>query len=241
MQQMIHADTKDVRLFAAVASMGFQYKETMAQEGGERLWTFTALESDCGRWKLKDLLKWWRDKDFHLADPGHPFHVVKCAMASNRGIYAAIKNHVGIWQRQVGMSRIIEHGGGIEAKNIPGHHVTRSSAFAAAASAVGFEVAQQPFSGNIMMFRIGDSFGFPYTREDICRWWGEDGFVKANPQHPFAYAKAAMTTYENSIAAMRDAKSLVKWKPKGSTGTAWINPNCSVDTEGQVAGWLKGR
>jgi len=241
MQQMIHADTKDARLFAAISSMGFHYKETIAQEKGERVWTFTTGVSDCGKWKLGDLLKWWRDKDFHVADPSHPFHVVKCAMASNRGIFAAIRQGGGIWQRQVGMSRIIEQGGGIEAKSVAGHHVTRASSFAAAASAVGFEVAQEPYASDIIIFRIGDSFGHPFTRDEICRWWGDDGFVAANPQHPFAYAKACMQTYENVVTAIRKADELVKWKPKNTHGHAWINPKCSSETEAQVAQWLKKR
>lgn len=225
-----------MRLFAAVAAMGIPWKKTMGQDGGERVWTF-AENSDCLRWNIKDLTKWWRNRDFYKADPAHPFHVVKCAMASHKGLKDAIKNQSSIMQRQVGMSRIVEASDGVPVCAIG--HKTVSVPFAAAASAVGFEVFKSGERDGRMEFAIGLSSGHPYTVQEIVSWWRDEGFERHNNQHPFAYAKAVMITYENAINEIRQTRGLVKWQPKGAVGTTWIHPNCSAETEAKASQWMK--
>lgn len=239
---MIQASTKDVRLFSAVTSMGIPWtEESGAVAGGERVWLFGDV-SDCGKWKLADLLKWWRDRNFHSKNPSHPFNVVKCCMGSDRGIRTAIAKGCGHNQRQAGDSYVIESSGeGYKPAQINGR-ATDCIGFAAALSSVGFKVQPAPLAGNIFTFAIGQkSETRGYTYAEASAWWVTKGFEERNGQHPFAYAKSVAINYGSAVKALHQDRPLVKWRPKGSIGTGLIHPDCSSETEAKMNEWLKGK
>jgi hypothetical protein len=78
-----------------------------------------------------------------------------------------------------------------------------------------------------------------YSFAEVEYWWKWQEFENKNPQHPFAYAKAAAITYRAAIDAIRKDRPLVKWRPKGGVGVAYIHPNCSSKTEEKVSKWFK--
>lgn len=235
---MIQAKTKDVRLFAAIVAMGIPWQEeTCSVSGGERVWLFGDV-SDCGKWKIKDLLVWWRDNKFHIQNPNHPFNVVKSVMASDRGVKLALSSHKGISQRLTGSSRVIEP---IDA---PSSYVTPlraidDTSFISALSGYGFEIGECRNVGNIRLFSTSPLTQFDgSTYDSALTWWRDASFEKNNPQHPFAYAKSVAVTYSAAVDAIRKERPLVKWSPKGSVGFAYIHPDCSSETEEKVKGWL---
>lgn len=238
MTHLVQSSTKDVRLFSAVVAMGIPYKEEVgAVHGKDRVWLFGDV-SDCGKWKLKDLLAWWGERDFHLKNPQHPFSVVKACMASGVGLKRYLANGGGIRQRKTGHSYIIEQSD--EANEIPPtSRATDETHYAAILSAVGFSVKACQSAGRRRIFAIGersDTFGYEYGQARA--WWLDKSFEEKNGQHPFAYAKAVALTYTNAVAAVLSDRPLVMWRPKGSYGVSFIHPDCSKETEEKVAGWL---
>jgi hypothetical protein len=241
MAQMIQASTKDVRLFSAIAAMGIPWtEESGSVAGGERVWLFGDV-SDCGNWKLSDLLAWWRDKTFHRMHPANPFNVVKCTMGSDKGLRECTKRNGSIFQRKAGKSYVTESSPDMP---IYGQSVRAidSIPFAAALSGVGFKVSPAKPVGDWMIFKIGeksDTMDITFTQAQ--QWWNDKTFEERNGQHPFAYAKAVAITYSSAVEAMKKDRELVKWRPKGGVGTAFIHPDCSSKTEEQVSGWFKGK
>ena len=238
MQHLVQSSTKDVRLFSAVVAMGIPYEEQVgAVQGKDRVWLFGEV-SDCGKWKLKDLLSWWGQRDFHTKNPRHPFSVVKACMASGVGLKRYLANGGGIQQRKVGSSYVIEQTD--QAKEVPAtSRATDETNYTAALSAVGFGVDVCQSTGHRRIFAIGErseTYGYDYGQTRA--WWLDKTFEETNGQHPFAYAKAVSLTYSNAVAAVISDRPLVMWRPKGSYGTAFIHPDCSSKTEEQVAGWL---
>ena len=241
MATMIQAKTKDVRLFSAIVAMGIPWKEeTCAVAGGERAWLFGDI-SDCGKWKTKDVLSWWRDKNFHLKDPSHPFNVVKCVMASDKGIKLALSSNKGISQRLVGKSRVIDP---IDepARTEANTRATNDTALISSLSGYGFEIKEGISVGVTRFFSVSQFTAFDgSSHEAALSWWRDASFERNNPQHPFAYAKSASLTYSSAVSAIRAERPLVKWKPKGSIGFAYIHPDCSSKTEQQVGDWLNNK
>lgn len=86
------SNTSDVNLMAALAAMGVNADTACAQSGGRvtRVWTLAA-ESNDGKWKTADLLKWWRDDSFEHTHFGHPFACLKAAMRIRKDIVDGIK------------------------------------------------------------------------------------------------------------------------------------------------------
>lgn len=241
MPQMIQAKTKDVRLFSAIVAMGIPWEmEAGSVAGGERAWLFGDV-SDCGKWKLPELLSWWRDSTFHTKNPRHPFNVVKSCMGSDKGLRAAVKDHCGFRQRKVGDSFTID-AIGMEGDRDFSPRSTPDIAFAAALSSVGFEVTEGPSIGQQRIFAISErSVSMGYTHAEAMHWWNDAKFTENNNQHPFAYAKAVAITYRAAVDAIKRERPLVKWSPPGSIGFAYIHPDCSTKTEEKVGGWLKGK
>ena len=195
MATMIQAKTKDVRLFASIVAMGIPWKEeTCSVAGGERAWLFGDV-SDCGKWKIRDLLVWWRDAKFHLTNPKHPFNVIKSVMASDKGIKAAINSHKGITQRSTGASKVIEPIDCVSSYERPFRAIDDTS-FISALSGYGFEFKECRSVGNIRLFSASELTQFDGSSyESALAWWRDASFEKNNPQHPFAYAKSAAVTY----------------------------------------------
>jgi len=241
MPQLIQSSTKDVRLFAAVASMGIPWdNQSGAVTHGERVWLFGDV-SDCGKWTIKNLLAWWRQADFHTFNPDHPFTVVKACMASGAGLKKYITRGGGFRQRKTGDSFVIEH---IEDGNTmpPTLRSTDDTSFASALSAVGFDVWPVEAPGSRRLFGISErstTRGYEYSHARA--WWLDKTFEQHNGQHPFAYAKAVAITYAAAVDAIIHDRPLVKWSPKGSIGTAYIHPDCSSETEEIIASKLAGK
>jgi len=234
---MIHAKSKDVRLFSAVASMGIPWKEESASlEGGERSWLFGDI-SDCGKWKINELLKWWRDPSFHVNHPNNQFNIVKCVMASDRGLKLAITKHKGITQRKVGQSKVIDFTDE-PSKESFSNKATNDLSFIAALSAYGFDIHESKRIADTRFFYASDKSSNGTDYETAKAWWLDKSFEAKNPHHDFAYAKSVSITYASAVEAIRKDRSLVKWKPKGGVGFAYIHPECSSQTEEKVAGWL---
>ena len=238
---LVHSRTGDVRLFSALASMGMAWTEAGAFEQGDRAWKFSDL-SDCGKWQLKDLLRAWHDKSFHLTNPDHPFNYVKVAMASDLACRKSCKFGGSVTQEHRGKCRILIHVPE-EIENRPKKNALVDTREAAAYSACGFDVWDSGSIGSMKAFSVGGSAfiaGRQPTFEEVKGWWMDKQFVKNNPQHPFAYVKAVLGTYKSAVHAVKTDTPLVLWSPPGSTGVARINPKCSAETEAKVAGWLRG-
>lgn len=74
MNRMVQSNTKDIRLFSAIASMGISFKEqSLSVDGGERVWLFDEI-SDCKRWEIGKLLAWWRDSTLVVKDSANSFN-----------------------------------------------------------------------------------------------------------------------------------------------------------------------
>jgi len=244
MPHLIQSSTKDVRLFAAIAAMGIPWEQesggSAAVSQGERVWLFGNI-SDCGKWTIKDLLAWWRQADFHMQNPDHPFTVVKACMASGAGLKRYITRGGGIRQRKVGGSFIIEQIEG-DSATLPTLRSTDDTSFVAALSAVGFDAWTTTAPASRRIFGIGErslSRGYEYAHART--WWMDKAFEGHNPQHPFAYAKAVAITYNSAVDAIVRDRPLVRWSPKGSHGVAYIHPDCSTETEEIIARKLAGK
>lgn len=221
--------------------MGIPWQESGAVEGGVRAWLFGDV-SDCGLWSLKNLLSWWREADYHKANGGCPFNVVKATLGSDKGLREAFRTHKGFRQERRGLSNIIIPCDAAPPDGTHVTHATTDTAFAAAASGVGFPVYDSPPSGRLRTMQIGaKSETRNYTFEMIEVAWRQKSFEQDNPQHPFAYAKAAAITYMSAVAAIKKDKPLVRWSPPGAVGEAYIHPNCSSKTEEKIANLLKGQ
>ena len=243
MKCTIHgSSTHDARLFSAIAAMGLPWTEgdSAEVEGGDRVWLFGEV-SDCGLWKIGELLAWWRDREFHVKNPAHPFHVVKSVMASDRGMREAFRNHTGYRQVKRGDSFItLSCDESFSGKPSKGNAST-DTAFLASASAVGFNVTEGASQGNTRVSIISDrSETYPYSFKEIETWWRDETFEGRNPQHPYAYAKAVAITYLAAIDAIKKDRPLVKWKPDGCVGKAFIHPDCDSETEEKISNMLKG-
>lgn len=238
MKAFVESKTSDVRLFASVTAMGIPWdEESGSVHGGDRVWLLGEV-SDCGKWKLKELLAWWHDAKFHIKNPKHPFHVVKSVMASDMSIRKALKSGQGITQEARGDSFIVSPSP--EDKKGKGH-ATMDVSFAAAASGVGFKVQGGESVGRRRALVLSDaSSTYGYTWAQIDAWWKDKTFEQNNGQHPFAYAKAAAINYTSSIKAIHSERPLVRWQPKGSIGICFIHPDCSSETEARFARALSG-
>lgn len=238
MSHYLRSDTRDVRLFAAVSAMGVPWTEAASVDGAARTWTFGDV-SDCGRWKIGELIRWWKDGRFHVNNGDHPFHVVKCVMLSDKGLRESFRNGSGFRQEAKGKCRVIKPAAVPEAG--VADHTTHDASFAAALSATGFEVRPAGSVGTTRVMGVADwSTSFGYTWADALRWWRDETFERDNGQHPFAYAKAAAVTYRAAIDAIKKERPLVRWQPKDAIGWTYIHPDCPKETEEYFAKKMQG-
>lgn len=210
-----------------------------AVQGGERVWIFGHV-SDCGLWKLGDLLKWWRDSTLATQMPDNVFNVPKAVMANLIALKRLFKEGGSIRCVTKGKVKIlINTQEQLVSADVRGR-VTDNMDLVAVYAACGFHITQLPSMGNRLMFgisSISETRGYKYT--DCKAWWIDRRFIGKNPQHPFSYAKACVTTYRSAVDAVLNDRPLVRWSPKGSNGFAYIHPDCSTETEEKVHGWLK--
>lgn len=239
MNSFIHGnETSDIRLVAALGGMGIRCDEKGAggalqtRNGVVRTWNLSQL-SNCGLWKLGDLIKWWRDKEFHVTNPAHPFNRVKCAMASCKAYSEALSKHKGIGFAARGESKIavvMEHATG--GNMVHGYHPTDDFTKCAALMAMGFNATEVRMDGShrSMQIQAFNEKGHPFAPLEIA--WNDNRFHEVNPQHPFAYVKAALWNYQFLVNAIKRDKPLVDISRGESF--AYLHPDCSARTEEQI-------
>lgn len=239
MNTFIHgSNTSDTRLVAALAAMGIACEDqssggaVQSRSGITRTWVLSAV-SNCGKWKLSDLLKWWRDKYFHVSNPTHPFNRVKCALASDKAFGDALKGQLGMTSARRGDSLIAVCWEGITPRPpMAGSHVTDDFRKAAAFMAMNVEAHEVTPNGNkrlIQISPVGET-GAMYDALNLA--WIDNGFHIANPQHPFAYVKTALWNYTHLVSAIKKNKPLVEISRGESF--AYLHPDCSSETEKQI-------
>jgi hypothetical protein len=93
MSSFIHGtNTSDIRLVSALTAMGVPCDENHATvaAGDVRLWRIGEV-SNCGKYKTAELIIFWRDSQFHVRNPNHPFAYVKAALWNHKMIVDAVK------------------------------------------------------------------------------------------------------------------------------------------------------
>lgn len=239
MNTFIHGNnTSDIRLVAALGAMGIKCDEKGAggalqsRNGIVRTWNLSAT-SNCGLWKLGELMKWWRDKEFHVTNPAHPFNRVKAAMASNKAFSEALSRHMGIGTVRRGSSLMaaVMDSPVITAKNTLSHP-TDDFRKAAAFLAMGFDVTELPPQGSHRLVQIANTAwtGCEFAPLEIA--WNDNRYHETNPQHAFSYVKAAIWNYNYLVNAIKNDKPLVDISRGESF--AYLHPDCSAETERQI-------
>lgn len=71
-----------------------------------------------------------------------------------------------------------------------------------------------------------------YTLEQLTAAWRDQNFHKTNPQHPFAFVKAALWNHKVLVEALKTDKPLVQVKRGESI--ALLHPDCSARTEEKI-------
>ena len=93
MSSFIHGSTtSDINLVAALSTMGIPCDDNhpTVATGDTRIWRIGDF-SHCGKYKTSELIIFWRDAQFHVRNPEHPFAYVKIALANRRTIQNAVK------------------------------------------------------------------------------------------------------------------------------------------------------
>lgn len=111
MSSFIHGkNTADIRLVAALTAMGVPCDENHASvaAGDTRLWRISDV-SNCGKYKTSDLIVFWRDSQFHVRNPQHPFAFVKAALWNHKMLVEAVKQDRALIQIRKGDSIAFLH------------------------------------------------------------------------------------------------------------------------------------
>lgn len=98
MQFLSGTNTSDANLVAALTAMGIPCDEVpsigierqVGQAQGARVWRIGGA-SNCGKFTTEALVIAWRDSQFHVKNPQHPFAYVKAALWNRKVIVDAIK------------------------------------------------------------------------------------------------------------------------------------------------------
>ena len=239
MNSFIHGNnTSDIRLVAALGAMGIKCDEQNAggalqtRSGVVRTWNLSQV-SNCGKWKLGELLSWWRDREFHTTNPSHVFMRVKSAMASCKGFSELLTVHAGIHTVKRGdtLIAVASSTPNIHPVN-PLSHTTDDFNKVAAFLSMGFEATEPPPNGSHRSCQIANMSitGMPFAPLDIA--WNDNRFHETNPQHPFAYVKAALWNYRHLVSAIKTDKPMVEISRGESF--AYLHPDCSSKTEAEI-------
>jgi hypothetical protein len=111
MSSFIHGkNTADLNLVAALAAMGVPCDEhhPTVSSGDTRLWRMGEV-SNCGKYKTAELIVFWRDSQFHIRNPHHPFAFVKVALWNKKIITDAVKKDRQLVQIRKGNSIAFLH------------------------------------------------------------------------------------------------------------------------------------
>ena len=241
MSAFVHGNnTSDIRLVAALGAMGINCDQTQGGGSGAlqtrsgviRVWNLGEV-SNCGKWKLSLLSSWWRERDFHVTNPAHPFTAVKAAMASSKAIADAFTRHLGIFTVRRGNSLIAQTSEqpSITVKN-PVFTVTDNMEKIAAFMALGFEVTEIAPNGTNRLFQIPamSITGEPSGKFEIA--WNDVRYHETNPQQVFAYVKAALWNHRYLVNAIKSDKPLIDISRGESF--AYLHPDCSAETERKI-------
>lgn len=239
MQTFIHGNsTADLRLVAALTAMGIPCGVnggngmTRDHRGITCVWTLGDV-SNCGNWQAKDLQNAWRDRDWHWKNRQHPFSSVKLALAIDREIRKAIREHSGIHKVMRDRVWILQADSGEEqappAGFVPTAARTNLTEWALL-SLAGFESWAAPNAGQFRCRYFSQVAAGPWAMpivEMAARH--PQSFARTNPQHHLAYAAAALLNVETIQKAVHEIKphQIIR---KGENW-AFLHPDCSAETE----------
>ena len=115
---------------------------------------------------------------------------------------------------------------------------TSNTALAAALSAVGIPLAEKPFirvvgdgirGERVVWFFEPQSTCGKYRTTDLIAAWADNGWHHANPEHPFAYIKAALMNREALVNKVKQDVPLACVRRRGRY--AFLPLNASPETE----------
>jgi hypothetical protein len=115
---------------------------------------------------------------------------------------------------------------------------TANTALAAALTAVGIQLAEKPFiktvgdgifnERTIWFFEPASPCG-KYKTKELIAAWSDDAWHAANPEHPFAYIKCALSNRERLVDKVKQGVPLACVRRKGKI--AFIPLNADLRTE----------
>lgn len=88
-------------------------------------------------------------------------------------------------------------------------------------------------TGSVRVWRMGETSSCgKYRTKDLIVFWRDSKFHENNPDHPFAYIKAALWNHKMLVEAVKGDKPLVKIRRGNSI--AYLHPDCSSETERKI-------
>ena len=122
---------------------------------------------------------------------------------------------------------------------------TRDIKLVAALTAFGIPLDSVPclptinrHGNEVWEFRIGPgTMDGKYKTEEVIAWWRDDCFVMRNPDHPFAYIKAALQNHTSLVDAIHGIRPLAQIVEGQSV--ALIHVDAPAKTEEIILGGLR--
>lgn len=88
-------------------------------------------------------------------------------------------------------------------------------------------------AGDTRLWRMGEQSNCgKYKASELIFFWRDSSFHVSNPQHPFAFVKAALWNHKVLVDAVKKDRSLVQIR-KGDS-VAFLHPDCSSETERKI-------
>ena len=122
---------------------------------------------------------------------------------------------------------------------------TSNTALAAALSAVGIPLAEKPFvrvvgdgirGERVIWFFDPQSPCGKFRTSELIQAWSDNGWHLANPEHPFAYIKAALTNRESLVTKIKQDVPLACISRRGKF--AFLPINATPQTEDLIFRYL---
>jgi hypothetical protein len=122
---------------------------------------------------------------------------------------------------------------------------TSNTALAAALSAVGIPLAEKPFvrvvgdgirGERVIWFFDPQSACGKYRTGELIQAWSDNSWHLANPEHPFAYIKAALTNRESLVTKIKQDVPLACISRRGKF--AFLPLNATPQTEDLIFRYL---
>ena len=231
-------NTSDIRLVSALGAMGIEcakgaeLSSAIRNPDGSivRTWNLSDV-SNCGKYQLKELLAWWRDKSFHINNPDHVFTKVKAAMNSGKNYAAALRQGQSIGSVAYGNS-LVSNPSSLEIhQRISTLEVTDDFYLCSALLAMGVDVSPIQSNGMLKMMQIGRN-GNPFKIQEFRIAWADANYHLVHSQNAFAYVKCAIENYKKLVNYVKGNKPHLVIKRGESV--AYLHPDCSSETEGKV-------